>query len=60
MRPVPVIIPANYIVQLGVVMDTRFIFSALAGIFCVVMIFAAVTTVRHLSGRPELAISRPQ
>jgi hypothetical protein len=60
MRSVPVIIPAKCIFQWALVMDTRFIFSALTGVFCVVMIFATVTTVRHLSNRPELAMSRPQ
>jgi hypothetical protein len=40
-------------------MDTRFIFSALAGIFCLVLIFATVTTVRHIANRPEPTVSRP-
>jgi hypothetical protein len=32
-------------------MDTRYIFSALIGAFCLVLIFAAITTARHLSQR---------
>jgi len=41
-------------------MDTRYIFSALAGIFAVVIIFATVTTVRHISGHSSSpAIVRP-
>lgn len=38
-------------------MDTRFVFSALAGIFCVVMIFAAVTTVRYVTSKPEAVVA---
>jgi hypothetical protein len=38
--------------------DTRFIFSAMMGVFCVVLIFAAVTTARHISDRAEPTISR--
>jgi hypothetical protein len=30
-------------------MDARFAFSALAGVFCAVLIIATVTTFRHLS-----------
>jgi hypothetical protein len=30
-------------------MDARFVFSALAGVFCAVLIIATVTTFRHLS-----------
>jgi hypothetical protein len=30
-------------------MDPRFILSAMAGMFCVVLIFAAVTGVRYVS-----------
>jgi hypothetical protein len=33
-------------------MDTRFIFSAMAGVFFVVLIFATITTVRHFSNVP--------
>ncbi len=40
-------------------MDPRFIFSALAGVVCVAVIFATVTTVRHISHRSESAVSRP-
>jgi len=39
----------------GVKMDPRFIFSALAGVLCLVLIFAAVTTVRHISAAPVVA-----
>jgi hypothetical protein len=34
-------------------MDQRFVFSALAGVFCFVLIFATITTVRHISLRSE-------
>jgi hypothetical protein len=30
-------------------MDPRFVFSALTGLFCAVLIVATVTTVRHIS-----------
>ena len=40
-------------------MDTRFIFSALAGVVCLVIIFATVTTVRYISHRSDSDISRP-
>ena len=41
-------------------MDPRLIFSALAGVICVVIIFATVTTVRQISHRQDnTAISRP-
>jgi hypothetical protein len=30
-------------------MDARFVFSALAGVFCAVLVIATVTTFRHLS-----------
>jgi hypothetical protein len=33
--------------------NTRFLFSALAGVFCLVLIFAAITTVRHLKSVSE-------
>jgi hypothetical protein len=39
-------------------MDTRFIFSALIGIFCLIMVLAAITTVRHIANRPEPTVSR--
>jgi hypothetical protein len=32
-------------------MDTRYVFSALIGVFCLFVIFAAITTARHLSQR---------
>jgi hypothetical protein len=32
-------------------MDTRYLFSALIGAFCLFAIFAAITTARHLSQR---------
>jgi hypothetical protein len=34
-----------------VAMDTRYVISALIGVFCVFAIFAAITTARHLSLR---------
>jgi hypothetical protein len=36
-------------------MDTRYVFSALIGAFCLFVIFAAITTVRHLSQREGAA-----
>jgi hypothetical protein len=36
-------------------MDPRFIFAALAGVHCVALIFAAVTTVRHISALNAVA-----
>jgi hypothetical protein len=39
-------------------MDPRFIFSALVGAFCVVLIFATITTVRHISHRVDPVVSR--
>jgi type II secretory pathway component PulK len=36
-------------------MDTRYLFSALIGAFCLVAIFAAITTARHLSQREGAA-----
>jgi hypothetical protein len=39
-------------------MDTRYIFSALAGIFCVFLIVAVVTTYRHIANRPATTISQ--
>jgi hypothetical protein len=38
-------------------MDTRFIFSALAGVLCVVMIFATVTTVRYVNSRSKAVVA---
>ena len=32
-------------------MDTRYVLSALIGVFCLFAIFAAITTARHLSQR---------
>jgi len=32
-------------------MDTRYVFSALIGAFCLFLIFAVITTARHLSQR---------
>ncbi len=40
-------------------MDPRFIFSALAGVLCVVIIFAILTAARHISHRSDSVISRP-
>jgi hypothetical protein len=40
-------------------MDPRFVLSALIGVFCVVVIFATVTTVRQISHQQDTAtISR--
>jgi hypothetical protein len=40
-------------------MDPRYIFSALAGVFAVVLIFAAITTVRHISDHsPSATVGR--
>jgi hypothetical protein len=36
-------------------MDPRFIFAALSGVLRVALIFAAVTTVRHISATPVVA-----
>jgi hypothetical protein len=38
-------------------MDPRFIFSALAGVVCVVIIFATITTVRHISHQSDSAVA---
>jgi hypothetical protein len=41
-------------------MDSRFVFSALAGVLCVVMIFASVTTVRYVNSRSvSVVAARP-
>jgi hypothetical protein len=37
-------------------MDTRYFFSALAGVFCLVVIVAAITTYRHISSKPATTI----
>ena len=39
-------------------MDTRYIFAALAGLFCAFAIFAAFTSYRVISGRPSATISQ--
>jgi hypothetical protein len=39
-------------------MDTRIIFAALAALFVFFVVFAVVTSHRHLSNRPVVAISR--
>jgi hypothetical protein len=39
-------------------METRIIFAALGGLFCVFVIFAAVTSYRHISDRPVVTISQ--
>jgi hypothetical protein len=36
-------------------MDTRYVFSALIGAFCLFVILAAITTARHLSQREGAA-----
>jgi hypothetical protein len=33
--------------------NTRWLFSAFAGVFCQVLIFAAITMVRHVSNRSQ-------
>jgi hypothetical protein len=42
----------------GLEMDARFVFSALAGLFCLVLIGAAITSYRHISNRPTTTISQ--
>jgi hypothetical protein len=39
--------------------DPRFMVSALIGAFCAAIIFAAITTVRHVSNRAEPVMVRP-
>lgn len=39
-------------------MDTRYIFAVLAGLFCVFLSFAVVTSYRHISHRPAVTISQ--
>jgi hypothetical protein len=40
-------------------MDPRYVFSALAGLLAVVIIFAIITTVRHLSrSSPQPTVTR--
>jgi len=38
-------------------MDTRIIFAALASLFCVFVIFAAVTSYRHISDQRVVTAS---
>jgi len=45
--------------SMGCVMDPRYFLSALAGVFVVVLIFATVTTFRHLSTKSDAVIARP-
>jgi hypothetical protein len=40
-------------------MDPRFIISAVVGVFVVVLIFATVTTFRHMSTKSDAVIVRP-
>jgi hypothetical protein len=40
------------------VMDSRYIFSALVGLFAAATIFAAAATVRHISHQPVATTSR--
>lgn len=39
-------------------MDVRYIFAALAGVFCIFLFFAMVTSYRHISHRPSVTISQ--
>jgi len=39
-------------------MDVRYIFAALAGVFCIFLVFAAITSYRHISNRPATTISQ--
>jgi hypothetical protein len=39
-------------------MDVRYIFAALAGMFCAFLAFAMVTSYRHISHRPAVTISQ--
>ena len=41
------------------VMDPRLMLSALIGAFCAAVIFATVTTIRHVSNRDDPVIVRP-
>ena len=40
------------------IVDSRYILSAFIGLFAAVSIFAAVTTVRHISHQPIIATAR--
>jgi hypothetical protein len=40
-------------------MDPRLMLSALIGAFCAAVIFATVTTIRHVSNRDDPVIVRP-
>jgi hypothetical protein len=44
---------------MGSVMDPRYFLSALTGVFVVVLIFATVTTFRHMSTKSDAVIVRP-
>jgi hypothetical protein len=37
-------------------MDTRYLFSALAGVFCLFLIVAAITTYRYIENRSITAV----
>jgi hypothetical protein len=39
-------------------MDMRYVFAALAGVFCIFLIFATVTSYRHISNKPATTISQ--
>ena len=39
-------------------MDSRYVFSVLAGVFCVALIFAVITTARHISNRADYVVYR--
>jgi hypothetical protein len=41
-------------------MDPRFIFSALIGAFCAALIFATITSIRHVSHRVDSVVARPE
>jgi hypothetical protein len=44
--------------EAGRVMDSRYVFSVLAGVFCVALIFAVVATARHISNRADYVVFR--
>jgi hypothetical protein len=44
--------------EAGRVMDSRYVLSVLAGVFCVALIFAVVAAVRHISNRADYVVFR--
>ena len=39
-------------------MDVRYVFSAFAAAFCIFLLFAIVTSYRHISYRPAVTVSQ--